>query len=206
MTGSVGASSSATSLWAGEGYSAFMTATATRGSLSINFLNSDGTAKYSHTASRDLLLNNDQPTMSDSFWGALQNMSVTETELFMTEVLAGLVFFAVIGAFFAQSFEGDRRRRRREKKSLQTKYENLESVFNRFVNSPKGARFSDRSDLQEINASDSHKGRSHKFPLMFGKQNHITNHTISGQRSPQFYNGAKKKGLIALPESTYFSD
>jgi hypothetical protein len=206
MTDSVGASSSATSLWAGEGYSAFITATATKGSLSINFLNSDATAKYSYTASRDFLLNPDQPTMSDSFWGALQNMNVTQTELFMTEVLAGLIFFAVIGAFFAQSFEVDRRRRRREKKSLLIKYENLESVFNRFVNSPKETIASDLSELQQTNACDKQKGRSHKFPLMFGKQNHITNHTVSSQRSPQFYNGAKKKGLIALPESSYFSD
>ena len=204
MTDSVGASSSATSLWAGEGYSAFIIATATKGSLSISFLNSDATAKYSYVATRDFLLNPDQPTISDSFWGALQNMNVTQTELFMTEVIAGMIFFAVIGAFFVQSFEVERRRRRREKKSLLMKYENLESVFNRFVNSPKETKVTDLQEFHHTNASDSHTGRSHKLPLLYGKQNHITNHTISGQRSPKFYNGAKKKGLIALPESSYF--
>ena len=204
MTDSVGASSSATSLWAGEGYSAFISATARKGSLSISFLNSDTTLKYSYAATRAFPPNTDQ-SISGSFWGALQSMNITKTELFMSEVFAGMVFFAVVGAFFVESFEGVRRRRKRERRSLLVKYKNLESVFNRFVNSPRGPTASELSESQQSSAIEGHTGRLHKFPLMYGKQNHIMNHSINGQQSPQFYNGAKKKGLIALPESSHFS-
>ena len=49
MTDYAGASSSATALWSGEGYSAFASAAVTKEDLIINFIDADGNKKYSYT-------------------------------------------------------------------------------------------------------------------------------------------------------------
>ena len=55
MTDYAGASSTATTVWAGEGYSAFASATATRDELVIAFMDSDNNKKYSFTLGKSYI-------------------------------------------------------------------------------------------------------------------------------------------------------
>ena len=114
MTDSVGASSSATALWAGEGYSAFISATATQEELKISYLNSDVTVKYSYTFNNPRA---DGPSMSPTLYTPPikeKSVEVGSNVVIISTGFAALAFILIAGGFYYEA-KGRKKKRKTKK-------------------------------------------------------------------------------------------
>jgi hypothetical protein len=115
MTDSVGASSSATAVWAGEGYSAFIAATATQDELKVSYLDADVAVKYSYTFNNPRA---EGPSMSPSLYTPpikTKSVEVSSNVVIISSGFAALAFILIAGGFYYEA--KGRKKKRKTKKS-----------------------------------------------------------------------------------------
>ena len=119
MTDSVGASSSAQAIWAGEGYSAFAAASATLNELTISYIDSDGAVRYTYTMDNP---REEGPSMRPSEAvavkrpGPAQAVEVSSKIVIISSGFAALAFLMIAGGFYYES--KGRKKKKKTKKGV----------------------------------------------------------------------------------------
>ena len=114
MTDYLGATTStATSMWAGEGYSAFASAAATKDELVISFIDTDGKTKYTKT------LNNPRPGEAPTQRPTEppvrpKTVDVTKKIVIISSGFAALAFLLIAGGFYYES-KGKKKKKKPKK-------------------------------------------------------------------------------------------
>lgn len=149
MTDLLGASSNADLVWAGEGYSAFASATATQNNLTISYIDVNKTVRYDYTLTNSWYWNSSYPTFSNtssniSYSNTSSNISYStyipndgtmiEPNYGILVVSGGfltVVFLAIVVAFI-QKFKTTRHNRK--KIYPEAKFKILQSPLNNVEN------------------------------------------------------------------------
>ena len=119
MTDVVGGSSSAQALWAGEGYSAFASASATQNELTISYIDADAAVRYSFTLDNP---REEGPSMRPTDAaavrrpGATQSVEVSSKIVIISSGFAALAFLLIAGGFYYES--KGRKKKRKTKKGV----------------------------------------------------------------------------------------
>ena len=115
MTDYAGASSTATTVWAGEGYSAFASATATRDELVIAFMDSDNNKKYSFTLGNPRT-GDPYPTThpTEAVAPIRPSAYVSQKIVIVSSGFAALAFLLIAGGFYYES-KGRKKKRKAKK-------------------------------------------------------------------------------------------
>lgn len=116
MTDYVGATSSATALWSGEGYSAFASAAATRDDLTITFIDADGNRKYSYTLANPRSGEPVYPTYHPSEISPPVRPAsyATQKVVVISSGFAALAFLLIAGGFYYET-KGKKKKRKAKK-------------------------------------------------------------------------------------------
>lgn len=116
MTDYAGASSSATALWSGEGYSAFASAAATKEDLIINFIDADGNKKYSYTLANPRSGEPIYPTYrpSEMTTPIKPAAYATQKVVVISSGFAAFAFLLIAGGFYYES-KGKKKKRKAKK-------------------------------------------------------------------------------------------
>lgn len=112
MTDSVGGSSSANGIWAGEGYSAFASASATKEELTISYIDSEASVRYSYTLNNPRM---EGPSMHPTEYippVAARAVQVSSQVVVLSSGFAALAFLLIAGGFYYES-----KGRKKKKKS-----------------------------------------------------------------------------------------
>ena len=198
MTDYVSASSSATTMWTGEGYSAFASASATDTELKISYIDTDNVVQYKYTITSTRVheshdyISTDEPTLSptekaekipDKLVQA-QTMDVSQHAVFVSGGLAALAFMLIAGAF-AYEMKGRRRRRKNRK---------LASLLMSSMSTPMQERAASDTVNENISTPFTQNERSDTV-LRSG-----TSFSPRGlPTQSKYYDIGPKRGLISLP-------
>ena len=208
MTDYVGATSSATLLWAGEGYSAFASASATDSDLTISYIDLYGEIKYTYTISkRNEVYQTYAPSQSPLVQLIPMDRTVasfqTSRLLFGGLGVLGLVLLA--GAFIYDAKVKNRRKKPKQLTSLLLSYSSPGSSFNEFMSSPVSARHTPGSSrlLSPKNTKFSSSGpytdiTKNKQSQLASNDEHIADKCQL--MPPQVLYDRSRRGLISMPQ------
>jgi hypothetical protein len=114
MTDTVSGSSSATGLWAGEGYSAFASATATKEELTISYIDSEASIRYSYTLNNPRM---EGPSMHPTEFippVTARSVQVSSQVVAISSGFAALAFLLIAGGFYYES-KGRKKKKKNKK-------------------------------------------------------------------------------------------
>ena len=212
MTDVVGASSSATAVWAGEGYSAFMAATATQDELKVSYIDSDVTVKYSYTFNNPRA---EGPSMSPSLYTPpikTKSVEVSSSVVLISSGFAALAFILIAGGFY---YEAKGRKKKRKTKKSGSRFMSYTLPGAAFttkvvkkaskVKNSLRALASTRSPRNLEEAMNEHSLNKKSFGATDGNDEDTADHALMhGQQSGSIVLGTNNSGPFTSPSSKRF--
>lgn len=194
MTDYVGGTSSAKTLWTGEGYSAFASALATENELTITFIDINNDVKYTHTLtnSKDRVVPSVSPSQGPMAAGPLDEAAKGKFAVLVVSGKIVAVSLVLIAIVFAYDSRWRRKlRRSRKRKSLLSSYMSPDSSFNEFMAGSKYYPMKSSSRIKE----------EPKVDLLLKEEPYkaMISAAISAPPSRNYSGFEMKRGLISFP-------
>ena len=173
MTDYVGASSSAQAIWAGEGYSAFASASATLNELTISYIDSDGAVRYTFTMDNPREEGPSvRPTEAVAVRrpGPAQAVEVSSKIVIISSGFAALAFLMIAGGFY---YESKGRKKKRKTKKGVSRFMSYTLPGAGFTTKPTKKISKSKNSLRALASTRSPRKMEEAMMDLVGSKNHF---------------------------------